>query len=506
MAGADARRASLLRRAGIEIGVAFQVRDDWLGIWGDSDVTGKGCGDIARRKITYPVVAGQARLRGAAQREFRRLYRQPGGDEECILALARGGRRPGRGGGGARSPQPVSDAPGRACADSRPTASTTSSPSSTSSSTGPPDRGAAQRARTATTGLTATRKADHLRINLEEDVAAKGVDSGFGAYRFMHCALPDIDLDEVSTATEVLGWQLAVAALHLLHDRRHRPRAAHQHGARRDRGRARHRAGARLRRASSSSGPRRCPASPFATSPPPCRCSPTSAPSSSTSGSAPATARASSTCSAPTRWCCTSTRCRRRSSPRATPASAGLLDRIEAVPTALPVPVIVKEVGWGISADLVTALLDAGVAAVDVAGAGGTSWSEVERHRLGGAGGAHAPRRSPAGASPPRSRSPRRAPPPRTAVIFASGGVRSGLDVAVASALGADLVGVAGPVPAGRGGRHAGLRRPRTRVDRRAAHRHVLHRLRATWRRCALAGGWCARTAARCPARTASPW
>ncbi len=87
MAGADARRASLLRRAGVEIGVAFQVRDDWLGTWGDSDVTGKGCGDLARRKLTYPVVAGQARLRGAAQREFRRLYRQPAGDEDTILAL-----------------------------------------------------------------------------------------------------------------------------------------------------------------------------------------------------------------------------------------------------------------------------------------------------------------------------------------------------------------------------------------------------------------------------------
>jgi geranylgeranyl diphosphate synthase type I len=87
MGGADGRRAALLRRAGVEVGVAFQVRDDWLGTWGDTDVTGKGCGDLARRKITYPVVAGQARMRGAALREFRRLYRRPGGDEAAILAL-----------------------------------------------------------------------------------------------------------------------------------------------------------------------------------------------------------------------------------------------------------------------------------------------------------------------------------------------------------------------------------------------------------------------------------
>ncbi len=88
MAGGETRRAALLRRAGIELGVAFQVRDDWLGTWGDSGVTGKGCGgDLARRKITYPVVAGRARLRGAAQREFTRLYGQPGGGEDVILAL-----------------------------------------------------------------------------------------------------------------------------------------------------------------------------------------------------------------------------------------------------------------------------------------------------------------------------------------------------------------------------------------------------------------------------------
>jgi geranylgeranyl diphosphate synthase type I len=86
--GADARRATQLRRAGVELGVAFQIRDDWLGTWGDTEVTGKGCGgDLARRKITYPVVVGQAQLRGAARREFRRLYSRPSGDEDRILGL-----------------------------------------------------------------------------------------------------------------------------------------------------------------------------------------------------------------------------------------------------------------------------------------------------------------------------------------------------------------------------------------------------------------------------------
>ena len=88
MGGAGARQSAMLRRAGVELGVAFQVRDDWLGTWGDSDVTGKGSGgDIQRRKITYPVVVAQARLRGAARRELRRLYRAPGGHEDVILEL-----------------------------------------------------------------------------------------------------------------------------------------------------------------------------------------------------------------------------------------------------------------------------------------------------------------------------------------------------------------------------------------------------------------------------------
>ncbi len=88
MGGAGSRQTAVLRRAGVELGVAFQVRDDWLGAWGDSEVTGKGCGgDLARRKITYPVVVARSRLRGAARRELRRLYERPGGDEGVILAL-----------------------------------------------------------------------------------------------------------------------------------------------------------------------------------------------------------------------------------------------------------------------------------------------------------------------------------------------------------------------------------------------------------------------------------
>ena len=44
---------------------------------------------------------------------------------------------------------------------------------------------------------TVSRKAEHIRINLEEDVSAKGVTAGFERYRFVPCALPEIDLSDV---------------------------------------------------------------------------------------------------------------------------------------------------------------------------------------------------------------------------------------------------------------------------------------------------------------------
>ena len=57
---------------------------------------------------------------------------------------------------------------------------------------------------------------------------------------------------------------------------------------------------------------------------------------------------------------------------------SGLLHKIEALCSDFPVPVIVKEVGWGIGKNAARLLTDAGVSMIDVAGAGGTSWSQVE--------------------------------------------------------------------------------------------------------------------------------
>jgi isopentenyl-diphosphate delta-isomerase len=124
---------------------------------------------------------------------------------------------------------------------------------------------------------------------------------------------------------------------------------------------------------------------------------------------------------------------------------SGLLEKIAGLCRLLGSPVVVKEVGWGLAPDVVRALLSAGVSAVDVAGAGGTSWSEVESHRMAEPWRARVARAFAGWGLPTAQalRLAREAAP--DARIFASGGIRNGLDVAKAVALGADLAGIAGP-------------------------------------------------------------
>lgn len=59
----------------------------------------------------------------------------------------------------------------------------------------------------------------------------------------------------------------------------------------------------------------------------------------------------------------------------------GILCKIEALARALPIPLIIKEVGWGLSTSVAQKLWDVGVKILDVAGAGGTSWSRIEMLR-----------------------------------------------------------------------------------------------------------------------------
>ncbi|MCP2728322.1 type 2 isopentenyl-diphosphate Delta-isomerase [Limnofasciculus baicalensis] len=123
----------------------------------------------------------------------------------------------------------------------------------------------------------------------------------------------------------------------------------------------------------------------------------------------------------------------------------GLLDKINKLCSKMPVPVIVKEVGNGISPAMAQKLLEAGVTAIDVAGAGGTSWAKVEsqralnpiQRRLGETF-------ADWGLPTAECISSIRAIAPNVPLI-ASGGLRNGLEVAKAIALGADIAGLAWP-------------------------------------------------------------
>lgn len=131
--------------------------------------------------------------------------------------------------------------------------------------------------------------------------------------------------------------------------------------------------------------------------------------------------------------------------PRGDTNFRGLLDKIAQLCHKLPVPAIAKEVGNGISGAMAKQLIEAGIAAIDVAGAGGTSWAKVEseraesdlQRRLGQTFGDW-------GLPTAECLTSVRAVAP-TIPLIASGGLRNGLEVAKAIALGADLTGLALP-------------------------------------------------------------
>jgi isopentenyl-diphosphate delta-isomerase len=120
---------------------------------------------------------------------------------------------------------------------------------------------------------------------------------------------------------------------------------------------------------------------------------------------------------------------------------SGVLKQISRLVSTLDIPVIVKEVGCGISKTVAQALIDAGVCYIDVAGAGGTSWAGIESFR---------------GADPflsetfwdwgiPTATSIEMVKSIPGSHIIASGGIRNGMDLAKALALGAELCGAAFP-------------------------------------------------------------
>jgi isopentenyl-diphosphate delta-isomerase len=292
------------------------------------------------------------------------------------------------------------------------------------------------------TSATAVRKAEHLRINLERDVSSLD-GSGFDRYRLLPLALPDIDLADVSTRTTFLGRQLRAPILISCMTggvgeagviNRRLAEVAEANGLALGLGSAR----VLLE-------------------------SPGVLPTFAVRHIAPSVPLLANLGATHLLKGTGVDDCRRlieqlqadalvlhlnalqeAIQPEGTPRFAGLLAKIEELCRRLSHPVIVKEVGWGIPPDDVVRLQSAGVHAIDLAGSGGTSWSEVERHRL------PEPQAKVAAAfrgwgiptAVALSRARTAAP---EAMLIASGGVRDGMDATIAIAIGADLVGIAGP-------------------------------------------------------------
>lgn len=290
---------------------------------------------------------------------------------------------------------------------------------------------------------TSERKADHIRVNLEEDVQS-GLTTGLENYHFVHNALPELDLRAVETRTSFLGHELAAPILissmtggtaQAKRLNRILAEAAQTTGVAMGLGSQR----AALEK-------------------------PELASTFQVRMVAPDIPLFANLGAVQFNYGYTVDHCRRAVDmvgadalvlhlnalqealqPEGDVDFSGLLEKIEAVCRGLEVPVVAKEVGWGISGDTARRLAAAGISAIDVAGAGGTSWSQVEMHR------AETERQAELAAqfiswglpTAVAVREVRETLP--DIPVIASGGLRSGLDIAKCLALGADLGGMASP-------------------------------------------------------------
>jgi isopentenyl-diphosphate delta-isomerase len=293
------------------------------------------------------------------------------------------------------------------------------------------------------------RKADHIRINLEEQVSFPTLTTGLERYRFVHQALPELNLGAIDTQTTVFGKRLAAPVLvssmtggTAEAQRINRNLAEAAQAQRLAMGLGSQRAG--LERDATRATFR-------------------------VRDVAPDILLFANLGAVQLNYGYGVDECRRalemieadalilHLNPLQEAVQAegdvnwhGLLAKIEQICRALPVPVIAKEVGWGVSEQTARLLINAGVSAIDVAGAGGTSWSQVEMHRapterLRRLAGAFADWGIPTVESLLAVRRIRKELHRPDLPIFASGGIRSGQEIAKCVALGAALGGLASP-------------------------------------------------------------
>lgn len=293
------------------------------------------------------------------------------------------------------------------------------------------------------------RKADHIRINLEEDVTFPTLTTGLERYRFTHRALPEIDFEEVDPSVSIFGRRLGAPILvSSMTGGTEQAQSINRNLA----------VAAQERRLAMGVGSQRAGLE-----------REESAATFRVRDYAPDILLLANLGAVQLNAGYGADECRRAVEmieadalilhlnplqevlqPEGDIHWRGLLDKIHQVCQTIGVPVIAKEVGWGISEGTARQLIDAGVAAIDVAGAGGTSWSQVEMYRapterLRRLAASFADWGIPTAESLITARTVRDGLGRRDVVLFASGGIRSGQDIAKCAALGAELVGLASP-------------------------------------------------------------
>jgi len=293
-------------------------------------------------------------------------------------------------------------------------------------------------------GQTQTRKAEHLRICLDEDVQFAQTTNGLERYRFIHCCLPEINRDEINLRTQFLGKSLSYPLL-----------ISSMTGGTEFAGTINRRLAevAQHYNMAMGVGSQRVALE-----------KPQVAATFAVRSHAPDILLFANLGAVQLNYKYGLDECRRvvdllqadalilHLNPLQECIQAGgdtnfcgLLDKIEKLCGKISVPVIAKEVGNGISATMATRLIDAGMSAIDVAGAGGTSWAKVESERAENS----LQRRlgmtfADWGLPTAECITTIREVAPEIPLI-ASGGLRHGLDVAKAIALGADIAGLALP-------------------------------------------------------------
>ncbi len=291
---------------------------------------------------------------------------------------------------------------------------------------------------------TQTRKADHLRICLDEDVQFHSTTNGLERYRFTHCCLPELDRNEINLTTTFLGKQLLAPLL-----------ISSMTGGTEQAGIINQRLAevAQHYKIAMGVGSQRVAVE-----------KPQVAATFAVRSLAPDILLFANLGAVQLNYDYGLDECLRvvdlleadalilHLNPlqeciqtRGDTNFRGLLDKIAELCLKLPVPVIAKEVGNGISADMAEKLIAAGVTAIDVAGAGGTSWAKVESERADNAqqrrlGMTFADWGLPTAECITSIRAVAPAVP-----LIASGGLRHGLDVTKAIALGCDIAGLAWP-------------------------------------------------------------